>query len=728
MRDFIAIIIFTLALLFVGGVSAQPKETVIHINTDGYPQETRWVLHADSLYGAILGDVNYGYYTQSNTSYTDTLYIPDSLTNISFVIYDSWGDGIMSPGSYFVSVCGDTIVNYSNPSFTTGLVSNRTVPQCLAQPPPGPCIPTILNINLDQFQGETTWEIHDSTGALIAAGGPYTTAPNYQPQFENLCLPIGQISLTMYDSYGDGLAGSLWGGNDGSYYLMQCNDTLVYGDVANYGLDTTHVFVSDSCPPPPPIFGCMDLNYLEYNPLATVDTGMCVTPVIFGCTDSTAFNYIDTANTNNYTTSCNYTLKLTDLAANGWAGSFLEVKQGGVIIDTFTLLSGADTNFVFNLTAPEAVQVRFSATYNSGMTANQCGFSLVSSSGDTTMLFTGGFQPSQTIPPFIWHTAVTDCGNDCIPRTYGCTDSLAVNYDSLGNTEDSTCYYLPGCTSPAYLEYYTQGFVADYDNGSCDTLAVWGCMDNTAFNYDSLANIDNGGCLPVISGCMNPFAFNYDPLANTPDTCIPFIYGCTDASMFNYNDSANTDDGSCIPIIFGCTDTTALNFNPLANTDNGTCELPILGCTDFYAYNYNIQANIDDSSCVYDANCVTGPGNPYWLNDQCYAWVIQVDPYCCETEWDSICQLTYNYCYDGWTGNLPPARLEGEQIVVYPNPTHDKIYVNENVDLKMFNSLGDIIVSGNDINVLDVSKINPGMYILHIIYNDKNYIRNIIKK
>ena len=131
---------------------------------------------------------------------------------------------------------------------------------------------------------------------------------------------------------------------------------------------------------------------------------------------------------------------------------------------------------------------------------------------------------------------------------------------------------------------------------------------------------------------------------------------------------------------------------------------------------------------MYDANCVTGPGNPYWLNDQCYAWVIQVDPYCCETEWDSICQLTYNYCYSGWTGNLPPARLEGEQIVVYPNPAYDKIHVNENVDLKMFNTLGDIIVSGRDINVLDVSEINPGMYILRIIYNDKTYIKNIIIK
>ena len=39
------------------------------------------------------------------------------------------------------------------------------------------------------------------------------------------------------------------------------------------------------------ICNCMDLNYLEYNPLATVDTGMCVTPVVFGCTDSTALNY-----------------------------------------------------------------------------------------------------------------------------------------------------------------------------------------------------------------------------------------------------------------------------------------------------------------------------------------------------------------------------------------------------------------------------------------------------
>ena len=47
---------------------------------------------------------------------------------------------------------------------------------------------------------------------------------------------------------------------------------------------------------------------------------------------------------------------------------------------------------------------------------------------------------------------------------------------------------------------------------------------------------------------------------------------------------------------------------------------------DQTAYNFNPIANTPDSlSCNYDAGCITGPGSPYWLNDPCYAWVIDVD-------------------------------------------------------------------------------------------------------
>jgi len=71
------------------------------------------------------------------------------------------------------------------------------------------------------------------------------------------------------------------------------------------------------------------------------------------------------------------------------------------------------------------------------------------------------------------------------------------------------------------------------------------------------------------------------------------------------------------------------------------------------AYNYDVTANVNDSaSCLYAAGCITGPGNPYWLNDECYSWVLSVDDYCCENEWDTICQATYNHCADGWTGPL----------------------------------------------------------------------------
>ena len=79
-----------LLLLLPLTLFGQTKETIIHITTDNYPSETRWVLYADSMYGNILGSVQYGYYTQSSTPHMDTLYIPDSLTNITFVIYDSY--------------------------------------------------------------------------------------------------------------------------------------------------------------------------------------------------------------------------------------------------------------------------------------------------------------------------------------------------------------------------------------------------------------------------------------------------------------------------------------------------------------------------------------------------------------------------------------------------------------------------------------------------------------
>jgi hypothetical protein len=250
------------------------------------------------------------------------------------------------------------------------------------------------------------------------------------------------------------------------------------------------------------------------------------------------------------------------------------------------------------------------------------------------------------------------------------------------------------------------------------------------FNFDANANTDDGSCEPYVFGCTDSTMFNYNPLANSDNnSCIPYISGCTDPSMLNYNPEANTEDFSCIPYIYGCMDSTALNFDSLVNTDNGSCIEIIMGCMDPNAYNYESIANVNDSiSCLYNAGCITGAGNPYWLNDPCYAWVLSVDDYCCENEWDTICQLTYDYCDSTWVGPIPTRESLDSYIMVYPNPTKDKININKNVDINVYNYIGDMIISKQNVNVLDVSKLSSGVYMLQINYKNKSITKQLIKK
>ena len=565
----------------------------------------------------------------------------------------------------------------------------------LAQGPPN-CVPTTIIVNLDQYQGETSWNIKDTAGIVVAAGSGYWSQPQYGVVIEQRCLPPGDLTFTIYDSYGDGLNGALWGGLDGSYYVVQCYDTIVSGTNAAFGSDTAHAILVAPCPP---IFGCMDSSYVEFNPRADTSDGSCSELVVFGCTDSTMYNYDSIANTMSLVPSCDYILTLTDLVGDGWAASNLEVTQGDSVWN-FTLDTAAySQDYIINLKAPQEVSFKFSITQQAFQSAAHCGFKLTNPLGMTMI---------EVIPPFIQplfkRTVPTYCGDYCVDKIFGCMDSLALNYVDTANTS-TQCFYVLGCTNSSYLEYYTQGFVADTSDGSCEVKAEWGCTDSTAFNYDTIANIDNGGCIPVILGCMESLAFNFNALANTPDTCVPLIYGCIDPTMFNFNVNANTDDGGCEPYVFGCTDSimfnynplansdnsscipfisgctdpsmlnynpeantedfsciayiygcmdnTALNYDSLANTDNGSCIEVVMGCLDPEAYNYEPTANVNDSlSCLYNASCITGAGNPYWLNDECYAWVISVDDYCCENEWDTICQATYDYCDGTWVGPL----------------------------------------------------------------------------
>ena len=85
--------------------SANEQEFFISITTDNYPTETSWQL-VDQNGGGWF--INPGDLTQSNTTYTWSICVPD--TNCyTFTILDTYGDGICcgwGSGSYFVNYGG----------------------------------------------------------------------------------------------------------------------------------------------------------------------------------------------------------------------------------------------------------------------------------------------------------------------------------------------------------------------------------------------------------------------------------------------------------------------------------------------------------------------------------------------------------------------------------------------------------------------------------------------
>jgi hypothetical protein len=179
--------------------------------------------------------------------------------------------------------------------------------------------------------------------------------------------------------------------------------------------------------------------------------------------------------------------------------------------------------------------------------------------------------------------------------------------------------------------YQTGAVVEVIDVGGC---IIYGCMDESSFNYNLEADIDDESCIPIIEGCTSESAENFDSNANTDDgSCsfdcsviweewnsdwmnyyffdsftdfawynystecdVPEILGCLDENASNYNPEANTDDASCI--IEGCTDQSAFNYDDIATDDDGSCVAVVNGCMDSSMYNYNSEANTDDGSCV----------------------------------------------------------------------------------------------------------------------------------
>ena len=733
MRYILLVLFFTPSVLF-----SQGSWLDVQVQTDQYAGETSWeILNEDSEVVAVSPPY------QNNTLQNHMVFLPSG--DYEFVMMDAFGDGIccgFGEGWYRISnTCGlDTAVyDFDSALDTIPFTLNPCIP-----PLPGCTDPIANNYNpwanidngscnvfecdstetlvsmdltLDTWPGETGFTLVDlATGQFYdqVIPGEFDFGDQLVTYTYNFCVSLG-FELILVDEFGDGLNGYASGGQDGACVITAC-DSIIWEleDLAFTEFDGNTMYsgpiFTDLCPPAPPIYGCMDDDYVDYNPEATLpDT--CETLHTWGCTDPEALNYDSTATISDLVGPCTIQIILEDDAADGWGNSTIGMVQGeqqwmftvgpGEFFQSWDIVLDSDEEvdvyyFQAGNQQQSSQELAFQTLHNSVYVLNEVGDTLLSEGSNPFINNGQGALQPFTGPNWTVYHFTPFCGDGCVPYIYGCTDEAACNYSPEANTASE-------CNYP--VQYYDceNACISDDDSdGVCNELEVVGCQDPTAFNYNALAT-DSGECIPVIFGCTDPTQFNYNPEANTENGgCIPFIYGCMNPYAFNYNPEANTElEDSCIEVLVDCMDPNAFNYNELANTPN-------------------------EELCLYDAGCITGPGNPYWLNNGCYAWIIDIDPYCCEVEWDDTCIELYSYCEQGW----PQGVYDIHDVYgIYPNPTSEVLNVRapEGTLTSVYNITGQLVVAGTLNKAVDLSHLPKGVYKVVMQYNKRIINKKIIK-
>ena len=234
----------------------------------------------------------------------------------------------------------------------------------------------------------------------------------------------------------------------------------------------------------------------------------------------------------------------------------------------------------------------------------------------------------------------------------GCTDDIALNYDSTATADDGSCEYIDGYADSTAINFDS---TATANDGSCIAVAL-GCTDTLAVNYDSLANTDNGTCLSacnditisltsgsydgeitwnvqddssnvLLSGlggeevytlCLGSGGYVFNGIDSYGDgwngATYSASYQCGDdvytlipeSTVSGYGGSTSFDFIACSEIVIGCMDSIAVNFDALANISSDSCEY-IQGCQDSIAENYNPLATADSTAgevCEYVYGCL----------------------------------------------------------------------------------------------------------------------------
>jgi len=268
------------------------------------------------------------------------------------------------------------------------------------------------------------------------------------------------------------------------------------------------------------VYGCMDSIACNFNPLATASDGSCDMSC-YGCTDTLAYNFSSVASIDDG--SCLYGCSAGDIAitvpyagvglTNCGSNSVSSSNASSGTLGTY-YLNGDDATYSFTAAGNDAyiVDLVTSTTYSVIFVYDACptsGGAVVASSGSSasneSASFTGVAGTTYYIVIDTWPAPY------CIPSydltisiaVGGCTNASACNYDSTATVDDGSCT-MPGCTDALAVNYDAS---AGCDDGSCMyscTAAPYSENFDSGFGTWTTANTGTGSYTGWYSGSSTP--------------------------------------------------------------------------------------------------------------------------------------------------------------------------------------------------------------------------------
>ena len=314
-------------------------------------------------------------------------------------------------------------------------------------------------------------------------------------------------------------------------------------------------------------------------------------------------------------------------------------------------------------------------------------------------------------------------------------ESSAPNYSTKRAILNSPCFDLGAATQATFeFKYHMYGATAmgslalqaSSNNGSTWT-SVWSKSGNQG-NAWATATVDlssyvggsvqlrfNGITGTTWQGDMAIDAVNLSTGGGTNPTCSNVNLSIT---FDNYPEE------TAWSLVNGSGQTVASGGTYGSQADGSTLNISV-GCLDDGCYDFVITDTYGDGIC-----CAYGNGS-YTLTDTDSGTTLASGGSFTSSQTTNFCLGSSNVNY-GFAGLTTNADTTGNQFKLYPNPVKEQLNIAligfEAQSFEIKNMLGQSVIQGHYKDVIDVSKLEAGVYILQVNIGEKTKVKRFIKQ